>query len=774
MAGAAVSPQRIRYRLSLRGTVQGVGFRPFVYRLAGERGLTGWVENSSGGLVVEVEGEEPAVEDFSRELVSRPPGLARVEEVRRELLPPAGYTEFRICASREEERREAAIPPDTATCPDCRREVLDPRDRHYLYPFTNCTRCGPRYTIVRELPYDRERTAMKPFPLCPDCAREFHDPLDRRFHAQPVACPSCGPRVELVDMTGKRLTANAGWLEALWQRLQAGQVVAIKGLGGFHLACNAADATAVAGLRRRKEREAKPLAVMCRDLEVVRRHCRVGPAEVELLTSPKAPIVILDRRPDCLLPEALSPGLDSLGVMLPYTPLHLLIMNGPLDVLVMTSANPGDLPMVKDNHEALERLQGMADAVLWHDRDIPWRCDDSLVRVAGRETLLFRRSRGYVPSSFPVPAGKEGVALGAGGEMKNAFCLVKNGRAYLSPHIGEMGSLETQESYRDSLAHLQDLVGAAPQVVGYDLHPGYHSSRLARSLPAVAVGVQHHHAHLASCLADNGCRGPALGAVLDGTGYGSDGRLWGCEILSGDFLDFQRHCHLRYLPLPGGEVSVKRPWRMAVAYLHGCLGEEGMARARRMFGSLWAEELAVVERMLATGFNSPLTSSAGRLFDAVAALLGICPVAGYEGEAAARLEALARRDGGTAGRYPSRVSGEEMDPGPLLMALLEDLDRGRDPALIARRFHLGVAAMVTAAVERAAEAAGLPEVALSGGVWQNSLLLETAARLLKKKGFRVLRHRETPTNDGGLALGQAMVAYWRWRQGVPGNTHEGD
>lgn len=855
-----VPDKAVRYRLKVSGTVQGVGFRPFVFNLAHAYRLGGEVYNDGEGVIIEVEGEAEAVAAFVRELAAGPPPLARIDRVESQVLPPVGERGFTIQQSRGRADGKVLAPPDVAVCPDCRRELADPADRHYRYPFTNCTNCGPRFTIIRALPYDRHRTTMSIFAMCPDCAREYHDPADRRFHAQPVACPACGPQVELVDRKGRPVAATgADWPETAGALLQKGYILAVKGLGGFHLACAAADREAVMELRRRKNRPAKPFALMCRDLATVERHCYVAAEEAELLRSPAAPIVLLRKRPDSPLPPELAPGMDSLGVMLPYTPLHLLLLQAGPPVLVMTSGNKSDLPLVTDNRQALAELGEIADYFLLHNREIINRCDDSVTAVVDGETLFFRRSRGYVPQPLAVPAAPGAPAvLGIGGEMKNTFCLLGEGKAYLSQHIGEVDLLEGQENLEQSIENFCRLVGIKPQVVAADLHPGYRSARLAGELAARLgirrhPGVQHHHAHLASCMAENGLDEEVIGIILDGTGYGLDGRLWGFEVMRGDYREFHREFHLAYVPLPGGERAVRNPWLTAAAYLITFLGEKGKEAARRLFGDR-GRELALAEKMLAAGLNSPPASSCGRFFDAVAALLGVCFENTYEGQAAATLGSLvpwfpsgpfdsinaplfstdspsfslngwrnptrsasapvfsggvlafpaatpalsagapassgnvSSTSGGgpvpPAGTlfspggapspsgafsgffldlqpYPFAFQGPVIDPAPVFAQILADIDAGIPAPAIAERFHGTVIAMVVEAACRVREKTGLFRVVLSGGTWQNRYLTGAAKHVLQNHGFTVYRHRQVPPGDGGLSLGQAMVAVYQ-------------
>jgi len=760
----------IRYRVMIKGVVQGVGFRPFVYNLAQAWGIKGSVLNSSRGVVIEAEGEEDHIAGFLSELKNNPPQLSRISDCQLSKMPPAGYTSFVILPSSPGEEKEALVPPDVAICADCAREIVDRKDRHYQYPFTNCTNCGPRFTIINEVPYDRPKTSMASFSMCGQCAREYHDPADRRFHAQPTACPVCGPRVEVLDSNAGKVAGQENWLQTCWDVLRAGSILAIKGLGGYHLTCDAKNTEAVKALRRRKGRDAKPFAVMCRDLEIVQKYCAAGEKEKELLISPLAPIVILKKhlpvKPDRALPEELAPGLKTLGVMLPYTPLHLLLFSGPFDVLVMTSGNYSDLPLVKDNSRAADELGGIADYFLQHNREIVNRCDDSLIRVVDGETQIYRRSRGYVPHPVLVSRrGDEPVILGIGGEMKNSFCLLKKNHAFMSQYIGEIDSLAGEENLLTSFFNMRKLTDATPEIVAYDAHPGYASARVARQIPARAYfAVQHHHAHLASCLAENGLEDEeVLGAVLDGTGYGTDGRLWGFEILSGNYDHFQRWFHLAYVPLPGGEAAIRQPWRTAVAYLLVFLGGEGEEYARMIFPE---KNLDVIGKMVSSGFNSPLSSGCGRLFDAVSALLGVCRESTYEGQAAVELgEAVSEQaDDNDIRPYPYEIEEGIILPGKMLAAIINDKMAGMPVQLISARFHRTLANMVGEAVERVSAATGINKVALSGGTWQNQHLFRAAKEELSARGLKVLFHRQVPANDGGIALGQAMIAHWRWRE----------
>ena len=772
------------YRIVVTGVVQGVGFRPFIYQLARKWGLVGDVLNSPAGVIIQVEGETGALEGFIREMQDNKPSLAVLNDYSYTEMPLVGYTRFTILDSDKTINSKEAgmlIPPDVAVCSQCSQEVLDQEDRRYRYPFTNCTNCGPRYTIIKGLPYDRPLTTMAVFPMCADCTKEYGNPEDRRFHAQPVACPECGPQVEVVDKAGQPVNRQEHWLELSRSLLKAGNILAVKGLGGFHLLCDAYSTAAVNLLRERKGRKHKPFAVMCRDITTVNKHCVASDKEQALLTSQAAPIVILPKRtkePGAgILPEGKSlaegvaPSVDTLGVMLPYTPLHLLLLSGDMDTLVATSGNYSHLPLVIDNDRALKELAGIADFFLLHNRGIVNRCDDSLVRVIDGERHFYRRSRGYVPAPVTVARPVESpVILGIGGEMKNNFCLLTGNQGFMSTYIGEIDSVEGEENLRQEVEHMRRLLGVTPELVAYDSHPGYNSAGLAQRIPARAYyPVQHHHSHLASCMAENGLGNQrVIGAILDGTGYGPDGKLWGFEILAGDYVDFERHWHLQYIPLPGGEAAIRQPWRSAASYLITLLGREGKEQANRLFPN---KNIEVIEKMIHNDLNAPESSGCGRLFDAVAAILGICLENSYEGQGATELAAVlplpAQGDSGhpTGWQpYPFELADGLIRPQKTLEAILEDQKRQVTLPQIALRFHQTLVEMVGQTTEAAARAAGCQQIVLSGGTWQNPYLLSQTKKYLQARGYRVYYHRQVPTNDGGLGIGQAMIAYWRWRK----------
>lgn len=750
---AVRSPAVVRLRVMVSGVIQGVGFRPFIHRLATSLGLAGTVANTAQGVVIEIEGPASAVTEFTDRIEPEAPPLCALHSLHQHSIPVTGETGFQITTSRGGSAPASLIPHDAATCADCLADIRDPASRYHLYPFTNCTACGPRYSIVTAIPYDREQTAMAAFPMCPDCGREYGDPTNRRFHAQPVACPACGPTCEFV-YAGFR---SSQWREETWAALSRGQIVAIKGLGGFHLVCDAKNPEAIATLRTRKRRPARPFAVMCPSVDAVHRYCHLTPGEQRLLTSPRAPIVILDRKPDSRLPESLAPGLDTLGVMLPYTPLHHLLLDGPFDTLVMTSGNLSGQPLIIDNRRAFESLTGIADSFVVHDRAIHNRIDDSVVAVCDSEPVIIRRSRGYVPEPIPLdlPASMPPV-LGIGGEMKNAVCIVRGGQAIFSQHNGEIGTVESEQALLDAIAGLQQLLGVTPEAAGYDLHPGYRSSALAQRLPVrLFVPVQHHHAHLVSCLAEHRETGPAIGAILDGAGYGTDGAVWGFEFLIGDDAGCHRACHLDYVPQPGGDLAAHSPWRMAVSHLLAA-SDHGREMAASLYGDR-PRELAVVIGQIDSGFNSPPTSSCGRLFDAVSSLLGICHDNTYEGQAAIELERWARA-GSPGPPCPYRLSGDCLSLAPTIQEIAAGVTRGEDRASMARRFQDTVAHAVATVIARLARETGIRTIVLAGGTWQNRHLLTTVTKMLEHTSCRVLTSRQLPAGDGGLALGQAFIA----------------
>ncbi|WP_354637841.1 carbamoyltransferase HypF [Kitasatospora camelliae] len=766
-----------RRRVAVRGVVQGVGFRPFVYTLAAELGLAGHVTNTGEGVLAEVEGPVEAVEAFCRRVASDAPPLAEVASVAHEPIEVTGAGGFTIVPSQAGGPSRTLIPPDTATCADCLAELADPADRRHRHPFITCTNCGPRFTIVTGLPYDRAATTMAGFPMCPDCAREYADPTDRRFHAQPVACHACGPRLTLT-VPGRPGAAGEQALAGARRMLAEGAVLAVKGVGGYHLACDAAAPATVALLRHRKRRGDKPFALMARDLDTVRELVEVGAEERELLEGPVRPIVLLRRRPGRspwadAVAGSVAPGGPDLGVMLPYTPLHTLLLGLPGDppgpgLLVMTSANLSGEPIVTDDGEALTRLAPLVDGWLTHDRPIHVPCDDSVARAVDGEVLLLRRSRGYAPRPVELPCPVRPV-LAVGGDLKNAFALARGRRAWLSGHIGDMDDLATLRAFERAVDQLGAVTGVEPQLLAADRHPGYRSGQTARRMAGdrPLVRVQHHHAHVAAAMAEHGLDAGqrVIGVAFDGTGYGEDGAIWGGELLVAGYDGFERFAHLRYVPLPGGDAAVTRPYRTALAHLRAA----ALPWEARLpcVDACPVEERRVLGRQLERGLNCVPTSSMGRLFDAVSSLLGVCHRVGYEAQAAIELEALAAGEsfeGGGPGGYAfgitDRGAGQPLlaDPAPVLAAIVADLRAGAPAGLVAARFHAAVAELVRRLCGLARERYGPLPAALTGGVFANAVLASACARLLRADDFTVLRHRRVPPNDGGLALGQLMVA----------------
>ncbi|MEJ7826374.1 MAG: carbamoyltransferase HypF [Solirubrobacteraceae bacterium] len=758
--GSEPSAALRRVRVRVDGTVQGVGYRPFVYRVAAELGLTGWVLNDERGVLVEAEGAAGAIDTFIARLRADAPPLADVSGVETEDIPTSGEPGFQIVASERGGAATAPVTADSATCEDCLAELADPADRRHRYPFLNCTNCGPRFTIVRGIPYDRPATTMADFVMCDACQAEYDDPGDRRFHAQPNACPACGPRVRLLERDGAEVKADDPLRTAV-QDLLDGRILAVKGLGGYHLACRADDETAVAELRRRKHREDRPFALLVADVEAARGLVTLGEREVALLVSRARPIVLARRLPEAPVAESVAPRAPDLGVMLPYTPLHHLLAADTGVALVMTSGNVSDEPIAYDDGDARERLDHIADRFLVHDRPIATRTDDSVVRVVRDRPLLMRRSRGYTPAALELPIASPRQLLGVGAEQKNAFCVAKDARAWPSHHIGDIKNYETLTSLRDGVAHFEALFEVAPEVVAHDLHPDYLSTRYAQERVLIEggegvelVGVQHHHAHLAATLAEHGETGPAVGAIYDGTGLGSDGTIWGGEILVGGLADFERAGRLAGVWLPGGEGAIREPWRMACSWL-----TQMKAPLPPAFEPIAQQRWNMVARMVMTGVGATSTSSAGRLFDAVAAMCGVRLEVSYEGQAAVEFEALA--DPGDVEPYDFQLQPIPpivMNPQPAIRAVLADLTAGVPVSTISARFHAGLAQVTVEACALAAERAGTDLAVLAGGVFQNRLLLELTAAGLESSGLRVLVPERLPPNDGQIAFGQVAVA----------------
>ena len=752
-----------RVRARVDGTVQGVGYRPFVYRLAGELGIAGWVLNDERGVLVEAEGPPAAVGAFLARLRADAPPLADVRGVDARDVPAVGGRGFEIVASERGGAATAPVTADSATCADCLAELADPADRRYRYPFANCTNCGPRFTIVRGIPYDRPLTTMAVFQMCEACRAEYEDPVDRRFHAQPNACPACGPRVVLLERDGTPVEGVQDALRAAAEDLLAGRILAVKGLGGYHLACRADSEEAVAALRSRKRREDRPFALLVADVDTARRLVELGSAEEALLTSRERPIVLARRLPGAPVAPSVAPRAPDLGLMLPYTPLHVLLAGDTGVPLVMTSGNTSDEPIAFADEDALERLRPIADRFVVHDRAIATRTDDSVVRVVRDRPLMLRRSRGYVPASLDLPVPAPLQLLGVGAEQKNAFCVAKGARAWPSHHIGDIKNYETLQSLQDGVEHFERLFEVTPQLVAHDLHPDYLSTRYALGREDVQLlSIQHHHAHLAATLAEHGETGPAVAAIFDGTGYGTDGTVWGGEILAGDLARSERCGRIRPIRMPGGERAIAEPWRMAAAWL-----TELQAPPPPALVEIEQPRWNTVARMSVNGVGSPLTSSAGRLFDAVAALCGVRLEVSYEGQAAIELEALAER--GAAEPYPLEVEQDGaavgLDVRPVIRAVLADLRAAVPVGTISARLHAGLARATTEALALVAGRRELDLAVLAGGVFQNRLLLELTAAGLEQAGLRVLVPEKLPPNDGQIAFGQVAAAAARLAAG---------
>lgn len=735
-----------RVHLRIHGIVQGVGFRPFIHKLVGSYGLTGYIKNTSSGVELELEGSRPALERFVRDVPERAPKLAVIESVEAEYSDELrGFTGFEIRKSLQEAVRNTLISPDICICDDCLRELFDKNDRRYRYPFINCTNCGPRFTIIKDVPYDRAKTSMSDFPMCPDCDREYRDIEDRRYHAQPDCCPECGPRVFFLGADGTELPGNA--IETAREYIKAGRIVAVKGLGGMHLACRCDDPAAATELRRRKQRDEKPFAIMCRDAETARRLCRVSAAEESILTGFRRPIVLLEKRERGALSHISENGY--VGVMLPYTPLHYLLFGDDIDMLIMTSANLSDTPIMYKNGEALEKLSGIADGFLLHDRDIQTRCDDSLCWVLDGREYPARRSRGYVPFPVKVPDSRMRI-LACGAEQKASFCISKEDYVFPCQHIGDLKNLETLENYEQQILHFQRLFDIVPQAVACDMHPDYMSTEYAQRRAArdgiPIVYVQHHHAHMAACMADNSLPGPVIGLVWDGTGLGTDGTIWGAECLAGGYGGFERLGSIRPIPLIGGDRAVKESFRVAYALLReaGC-DVSGV------------ENAGALGRVYDARLNCPLSSGMGRLFDGVAAILGIKTHCSYEGQGAVLLEAAAADDGGVYDR-PLEGAPLRFDWRPMICAVTAGMAQGVDTGVIAARFMNTLVEMAAAQCIAARRETGISTVVLSGGSFQNMYIMRRLPPRLEREGFAVYHHSRVSANDEGLSLGQLMIA----------------
>jgi hydrogenase maturation protein HypF len=770
-------------RITVKGVVQGVGFRPFVHRLAEEFGLRGWVKNTTVGVVIEVEGDKRKVRKFYDEISIRKPPPSQIKEKNIIYQPPRGYPSFIIRESTPQERKEVLISPDIAFCRKCLKELKDTSDRRHWYPFINCTNCGPRFTIIKELPYDRTRTTMKKFRMCPSCYKEYGDIFRRRYHAEPNGCPRCGPEIELIRSRkyGKGSVGISKYsdyslkgLEAVKvavRLLEKGKIIAIKGLGGFHLACDATNGVTVEMLRKRKGRLYKPFAIMVRDIETAKENCFVSHEEGELLSGWQKPIVLLTKRNGSKISDLVAPNSSCLGVMFPYTPLHYLLFNNnssSLSALVMTSGNLSDQPIEIDNQEAIDNLSHIADYFLMHNRDIYNRCDDSIVEIFSGDPIVIRRARGYVPSPVELDYEVESI-LACGAELKSTFCLTKKNYAFVSQYIGDLKNYSNLEYYEQMVRRFEKLFGVSPKIIAHDLHPDYLSTHYAFSITQrrskiMRIPVQHHHAHIVSCLVENKVIEKVIGVAFDGLGYGTDGNIWGGEFLVANYRDFWRIGQLKYVSLPGGDRAVREPWRMAVSLLVEAFGE-GIPRIK--FIDRWKKKIPIIVEMIEKRINSPLTSSMGRFFDGVSSLLGICDVNTYEGQGAMELESVAQDLSYSPGNllaqnYTYEIREEKgtfiVEPGWIVKGIVEDLEKGVPRSVIASKFHNSIADMIMAVSLKIKEETGIGKVALSGGVFQNRLLLGLSLRKLTEQGFICYYQKKIPPNDEGVSLGQAIIA----------------
>ena len=751
--------EKIARKLAIRGIVQGVGFRPFIYQLAGSYELAGEVANTASGVVIHIEGPAGQVEGFSAAILKRPPPLAHITDITSEPADFSGRDTFAITVSRKQSGRSALISPDVSICEDCLKELFDPTDRRYRYPFINCTNCGPRYTIIGDIPYDRPKTSMRHFTMCPDCQAEYDDPLNRRFHAQPNACPVCGPRCTLFDAGGRVVDVDDPLKESA-RLLKSGHILAIKGLGGFHLAVDAENSAAVKQLRKRKHREEKPLALMSLDRESVEKFAHVDAASGTLLDSIQKPIVLLDKKRSNTISSSVSPKNRYFGVMLPYTPLHYLLLNEGFTALVMTSGNMSEEPICIDNDDAFERLGNIADYFLVHNRGIYLRGDDSIVRKSAGETRFIRRSRGYVPVPVFVKRKLPRI-LACGAGLKNTVCLTKEDRAFLSQHIGDLENRETLAFFELTIEHLKRILDIEPEIVAHDLHPDYLSTRYALAQDSrQLVGVQHHHAHIVSAMAENRMDGPVIGLSFDGTGLGSDGKVWGGEVLISELHDFKRAGYIDYVPMPGGNAAIKQPWRMAISYLYHVFSDRVGGLALPVLQTVESDRVAMVLQMIKKSVNSPETSSLGRLFDGIAAIIGIRDTVRFEGQAAMELEMAA--DPAEKGHYDRQWnrSGDcaIIDPGPIVRGVVSDCINGVPVPVISGRFHNTLIRLFAGLCHEIRTDTGLDRVVMSGGVFQNTTLLTGLSAALAKMGFKVYSQKLVPANDGGISLGQAVAA----------------
>jgi hydrogenase maturation protein HypF len=750
-----------RRKIEIRGIVQGVGFRPTVYRLAKKHNIKGCVGNDTRGVVLDIEGLPGEIDSFLKELKKNPPPLASIEKIQSKKLALRNYKEFEIIESKEQEEKTTLVSPDIATCRDCRRELLDAEDRRYLYPFINCTNCGPRFTITKELPYDRKNTTMKKFEMCERCKTEYGNPEDRRFHAQPDACIDCGPHIELTDAKGKEIKCDP--IEKTISLLKSGKIVAIKGLGGIHLACNAKDEKAIKTLRDRKKRPYKPFALMAKNISVISKFVKVSAEEKVLLQNPRAPIILLKKKKKCVLPENIAPYNNFFGFMLPYTPLHILLFQ-KLEVLVMTSGNKRDEPIAFGNEDAVHRLGNIADYFLIHNRDIWIQADDSIARIADGKTLLLRRGRGYAPEPVKIPIKNKKKIIGFGAHKHNTFSISRRDEIFISHYIGETDNFETIKAFELGIRHFIKFFDLPPDVAAVDLHPEYEATKFgkkwAKENNKPLIEIQHHHAHIASCLLDNGMDEKVIGVAWDGTGYGADGKIWGGEFLIADLKDYQRKAHLKYVPLPGGDIAIKEPWRMGAVYLNKTFGKDFIKLGIDFVKRLNRQKWAVVENMIDKKVNSPETSSIGRLFDAVSSIIGIRDATTYQGQAAIELEMIAKDSRGDFYEFEIREENGIYVINPLFLidSITKDIKNGVTPAAISARFHVSLAEIIVRVSGLLRKETRINKICLSGGVFQNMVLRKLATERLEGNNFKVYNHKNIPPNDGGISAGQVAVA----------------
>lgn len=747
-----------RLKIKITGSVQGVGFRPAVYNYAISFNLKGYVQNTFQGVIIEVEGERDSLNKFVEKLKNCPPVLSRIDSFQINELPFNGYQDFKIIISEEEGTANTLISPDTSICNDCLKEVKDKNDRRFSYPFTNCTNCGPRFTIVKDIPYDRKKTTMSVFKMCPDCLKEYLDPTNRRFHAQPNSCFSCGPSLELIK-DGKTIESKDCILKAK-ELLAQGNIIAIKGLGGYHLACDAQNEEVVSKLRNRKYREDKPFALMAKNIETIRNFCKISQKEKSFLLSIPKPIVLLKKKNNSKIAKSVAPKQKYLGFMLPYTPLHYLLFdNSPYQALVMTSGNISDEPISYKNKEALNRLPNIADYFLVHNREIHMRCDDSVGRIINHKELIIRRSRGYVPLPIKLNFNFKKEILACGGHLKNTFCLVKDDQAFISHHIGDLENMETLASFREGIDHFKKLFSISPEIIAHDLHPEYLSTKYALEHSSLLVGVQHHHAHIVSCMAENALSEEVIGVAFDGTGYGSDGKVWGGEFLITSQKSFKRIAHLKYLPMPAGEKAIKEPWRMVISYLYQIYGDDFINLPLEFVKKL-PPNWPLILKIITQNINCPETSSMGRLFDAVSTLIDFKERVNYEGQAAIELEMMAKEEVKKFYDYEIIKSKDKLiiNWERIIQGIVGDLIKNISKSVISAKFHNTITYIILEICQKIRKQTGITKVVLSGGVFQNIHLLKNTYNLLARNKFNVYTHSRIPPNDGGISLGQAVVA----------------